>query len=32
MDEFMSTVGIDNNMHGKIVEVVVKNMRSSWKF
>ncbi|KAK9181471.1 hypothetical protein WN944_024608 [Citrus x changshan-huyou] len=28
MDEFMSTVGIDNNMHGKIVEVVVKSMRS----
>lgn len=28
MDEFMSTVGIDNNMYGKIVEVVVKSMRS----
>ena len=28
MDAFMSTVGIDNNMHGKIVEVVVKSMRS----
>lgn len=28
MDEFMSTVGIDNNMHGKIVEVVVKSMKS----
>lgn len=28
MDEFMSTVSIDNNMHGKIVEAIVKSMRS----
>lgn len=31
MDEFMPTVGIDNNMHGKIIEAVVKSMRSELK-
>lgn len=31
MDEFMPTVSIDNNMHGKFVEAIVKSIKSELK-
>lgn len=31
MDEFMPTVSIDNTMHGKFVEAIVKSIKSELK-